>query len=294
MRQKIALSAVSLVLVAVGATTAFTLSSQHNGAPQLTSTTPHITTSASENGSPSAGPSTAPTQTQAQTTASSPASSNPSDTGSTNTGTSQSISADPHQVKTAAWLSASEIPFASTMAWKSVSSSTISEQQLTATVGYVANTTSYQTLTMCGDPSTFLQQTVGAQVAAFDSTPASTGNNQATQYVFFFSNAAAAQQGYSWLRTQYTSNCAGITSTGAQVTQVGSEGSSGMAWLTQKASSGLPDLPLYEREYFVLRGNTIAYVSVISYPHALAKSYDDAGVLSTIAGHLCVYGGSCS
>jgi hypothetical protein len=294
MRQKIALSAVSLVLVAVGATTAFTLTSQHNGAPQLTTATPRVTTSASENGSPSASPSTAPTQTRTQTTASSPASSSPSDTGSTNTSTSQSISADPHQVETAAWLSASEMPFASTMAWKSVSSSTISEQQLTTTVGYVANTTSYQALTVCGDPSKFLPQTVGAQVAAFDSTPASTGNNQATQYVFFFSNAAAAQQGYNWLRTQYTSNCSGITSTGAQVTQVGSEGSTGMAWLTQKASSGLPDLPMYEREYFVLRGDTIAYVSVISYPHTLAKSYDDAGVLSTIAGHLCVYGGSCS
>ncbi|HET9168517.1 MAG TPA: hypothetical protein VFN97_03740 [Actinospica sp.] len=293
MRQKITLSAVSLVLIAVGATTAATLSASHNGAPQLTSATPHVTKSATAG--PSASPSTAPTQTR--TTTSSPSSTTPSSTGtgssSGGTSSSQPASADPHQVRTQAWLTASEMPFAGSLTWNAQSSKMDSDQQLTSTIGYVANTANYQALTICGDPAAFMRQTIGAQIQAFDSTPASSGNNQATQYIFFFSSASAAQQGYAWLQDQYTSNCSGITSTGAQLTQVASAGSSGMAWLTEKASSGLPDLPLYDREYFVLRGDTIAYVSVTSYPHTLAKSYDDAGVLSTIAGHLCIYGGSC-
>ena len=294
-RQKIALSAVSLAVVAISATTAFTLTAEHNGAPQLTGATPHKTATVTASGSPSAGASTA--QTQTQTTASSPSSTTPSDTGSASTGTSTSgsVSANPHQVQSAAWLSASDMPFASTQGWSIQSSKTDSVQQLTPTVGYIPSNTGFQALTTCGDPAAFMRQTIGGQVESFDSTPASNGNNQAVQYVFFFSSPAAAQQAYSWLQTQYTSaGCGGLVSSGAQLTEVGTDGSTGMAWLSEKGTSGWVDLPLYDREYFVVRGDTLAYVSVVSYPHLLPKTYDDAGELSTIAGHLCVYGGSCS
>jgi hypothetical protein len=49
----------------------------------------------------------------------------------------------------------------------------------------------------------------------------------------------------------------------------------------------------YTREYLVQRGSTIAYVSISSNSHSLPTTYDDAAQLSTIATHLCVYGGPC-
>jgi hypothetical protein len=46
------------------------------------------------------------------------------------------------------------------------------------------------------------------------------------------------------------------------------------------------------REYFVLRGSTIGYVSMSSASN-LPATYDDSAQLSAIASHLCVYGGPC-
>jgi hypothetical protein len=53
------------------------------------------------------------------------------------------------------------------------------------------------------------------------------------------------------------------------------------------------DLQPYNREYFVLRGSTIASVGISSATSSVGSPHDDAAELSAIAKHLCVYGGSC-
>ena len=296
MRKRIALSTTSLVLVAIGATAAFKATSSTGGPPQLTAASPHATASVR----PTTGP------TQAASASPSSATSSPATSGSTgaigstgatgstssDSGTSSQTTANPQKVIQAAWLTAGQLPFASTFHWKAASADSTGGQQLTSTVAYLANNASLQTLTMCADPTKLLGRTVGAQVTAFNATTGS-GNNQASQYIFFFADASAAQQTYTWLQSQYTSSCL-LNGTGAQVTKTASEGATGATWLTLPGSSTLPDLPDYSREYFVLRGSTIAFVSVTSYTNTLSTTYDDGAQLSTIAAHLCVYGGACS
>jgi hypothetical protein len=273
-------------------------SSNGDGNPHLTSASPLLS------GSPSAGPSTAPAPTHtvssvpvtSSTAASSPAtSSTATDTGtSTGTGTpgSSRAVADPHQLVTAAWLAPGQLPFASTYKWTASSSASSGGQALSSTVAYIPNTANYQALTICADPTQLLSRTEGAQLTNFAPTVTG-GNNQASQFIFFFSSASAAQQTYTWLQSQYTSSCL-INGSGAQITRTGSDGTTGVAWLTLKGTSSLPDLADYTREYFVLRGSTIAYVSMTSYTSTPPTSYDDAAQLATIAAHLCVYGGPCS
>ncbi len=295
MRKRIALSTTSLVLVAIGATAAFKVSSSTGGPPQLTAASP----SHSTGGSPTTGPthtasiSASPSSEASSSTGShSTTPGSPGSTSSDPTASSQTGTANPQQVVQAAWLSAGQLPFAGTFHWKAASAVSTGGQQLTSTVAYLPNNTSLQTLTMCADPTKLLGRTVGAQVTAFNATTGSS-NNQSYQYIFFFADAASAQQTYTWLETQYSSSCL-LNGTGAQVTKTGSEGATGATWLTLPGSSTLPDLPDYSREYFVLRGSTIAFVSVTSYTNTLSTTYDDAAQLSTIAAHLCVYGGSCS
>ena len=210
---------------------------------------------------------------------------------------SGSAAADPQQVVDAAWLTAAQLPFAADFHWKAMQAdpqgSSPIGQQLTPTVFYVANTTSLQSLTMCVDPAKLLPLTTGAQHTDFAATTGTgTSTNQASQYIFFFTDAAAAQQTYSWLQSQYSSSCL-LNGSGAQVTRVGTHGTTEAAWLTLAGSSTLDDLPAYSREYFVLRGSTIAFVSVTSYTSTLPTAYDDSTQLSAIAARLCVYGGSC-
>lgn len=293
MRKRIALSTVSLVLVAAGATTAFKVAdTSHDITPTMThSASPNVTvsvspTTAATNGTPTTG-------ATGTSTSGSPASGSTSATPSGSTATSSSRIGDPHKVVTSAWLTASQMPFAGTFVWNSIPASSDSVQPLTSTIGYVPNDTSYQALTMCADPAQLLSRTTGAQIQGFETTPTSAGSHGADQYIFFFTNAKSAQQTYSWLQNQYSSSCLGIPSTGAQITQVASDGTSGMAWLSRKASSGLPDMPIYQREYFVQRGNTIAYVSFTS-PQDLPTAYDDSSQLATIAAHMCIYGGACN
>ena len=133
---------------------------------------PHVTASPSPSSSPSfttsphvsapASPTFTPTHSGATTTT-------PlrlSESGTT--------TADPHQVAGAAWLAPGQMPFASTFQWKAMradpqGSSPIG-QQLTPTVFYVANTTSFQTLTMCADPTNLLGRTTGAQHTDYTAT----------------------------------------------------------------------------------------------------------------------------
>ena len=209
---------------------------------------------------------------------------------------SGSAAADPQQVVDAAWLTADQMPFAADFHWKAMrndpqGSSPIG-RQLTSTVFYVANNTSLQALTMCADPGKLLPRTTGAQHTDFTAT-AGTGTNQASQYIFFFADAASAQRTYTWLQSQYSSSCL-LNGSGAQVTQVGTHGTTEAAWLTLAGSSTLDDLPAYSREYFVLRGSTIAFVSVTSHTSSLPTAYDDTTQLSAIASRLCVYAGPCS
>jgi hypothetical protein len=288
MRKQFSLAAVSLVLVAVGTTVAFKATSSNGGGTQhLTGATAPTTTSASV----SASPTTVPTQTTASDSPSgSTAPSSPAT--STTTSATQSVTADPHHVDPAAWLSASEMPLADNFTWNSLPSSSVGGQALTSTVSYVPNNAGYQALTFCGDPAKFVPHTTGAQLDGFQAG-ATSGGYEASEYIFFYANAAAAQQGYAWLQSTYTTGCTDLTSAGAQVTQVASDGTSGMAWLSRKGTAGFPDMPIYQREYFVLRGDTIAYVQMTS-PRDLSTTYDDSSELSTIASHLCVYGGSCS
>lgn len=293
--RRIAMSTASLVVVALGATAAVEAASGGGGRPQLTSGSPRASASASA--SSTAGPTqsvvtspspTAPASSSAAATSSSPAdSSAPAASGG-------SSAADPEKVVAGAWLSAGQMPFAGTFDWTAQTADGQSVplgNALTPTVFYLPSNTSMQALTICADPTQLLQRTIGAQHTDY-SAPVSTGNNQASQFVFFFSDDAAAQQTYKWLQTQYTSSCL-LDGTGAQVTKTATDGTTGMTWLTLPGTSNQPDLPKYEREYFVLRGSTIAYVSVLSYSKTLSSSYDDASQLATIASHLCVYGGSC-
>lgn len=294
-RRRVALSTASLVIVAVGASAAFEAASRGGDAPQLTGGSPRPSVSAS--GSPSAGPTqsgvTAPSTTGTTTptggtTASSPA-------GSSAPASHQPTTPDPRKVLAAAWLTGVQMPFAGTFKWQATTATSQGAplgEQLTPDVFYVANDTSVQTLTMCADPTQLLARTTGAQHTDY-TAPNNAGNNQASQFVFFFNSDAQAQSTYQWLQTQYTSSC--LTSgSGVSVTKTASEGATGSAWLTTSTSSGSGgDVPKYAREYFVLRGSTIAYVSVLSYTNALPTSYDDASQLSTIAARMCAYGGTC-
>ena len=284
MRKRIALSTVSLVLLAVGTTVAVKAGSS-NGAPQLAGASPSVSATSA---APSAAPS--PSSIPSQVTASGSATAVPSSSASPWNGTtlpSFPAGANPPRVIPSVWLSASELPFTDTFTWKAESSE-----------GKILNNANLQALTVCGDPAKFIPQTIGGRDEQFFSTPPATvGNNQATvtQYVFFFDGASAAQQGYDWLRTQYTNGCSGIRNYDTELTQVGSDGSAGMAWLTRKVGTGgWVDLAPYNREYFVLRGNAITYVDMQSTVKNLRTTYDDASELSKIASHLCVYGGSCN
>ena len=297
MNQRLALSAASLLVVAVGATTAFEAASGHGGGPQPASG--NHSTSASATGGPTtdpthsvisipttAGPTDSATGSSSSSVGSSPA-------GSSAPASTQPGVGDPQKVLTGAWLPASQMPFDSTFHWQAVTagSQTAPPQPLTSTVFSLPSDSSLQALTMCADPSQLLSRTIGGQYAEFSAT-AGTGNNQAAQYVFFYKDATTAQQAYKWLQAQYSSSCL-LNGTGAQVKKTASEGTTGATWLTLSGTSSLPDLPKYAREYFVLRGSTIAYVYVLSYTNTLSTTYDDASRLSAIDSHMCVYGGAC-
>lgn len=268
MRKRIAVSIASAVLAVGGATAAFAVASTHGGTPQMTTGSPSVTASPS----PSSGG-------IPPTTSNSPSS-------------NAATAADPHEVIEAAWLAPAQLPFANTFSWKAVQAglqgSAPIGQPLTATVFYVAKDTPFQALTMCGDPANLLGRTVGAQHREFGATPEGSGN-AASQFVFFFANAASAQQAFAWLQGQYAI-C--LPSTGMTITKTAGDGLTSAAWLSLKGSSGPVDASAYTREYFVLRGSTIAYVSVNSRT-TLPTTYNDAAQLSTIAAHLCVYGGPC-
>jgi hypothetical protein len=287
--QRIALSTAAFVVVAVGATTAFAVASSGGGhTPRLTGGSPHVSTSAS----PTTGPTTSPSAgTTTGTTASNSASQAASSTTASSPASSQSAVADPHQVVAAAWLSPDQMPFAGTFSWKAIEATQNTAplgEQLTPTVFYVPNNENFQALTVCADPAKLLPRTTGAQHTEYSAT----SGTVASQFIFFFADNASAQQTYTWLQSQYSSACLGSFST-VQVSKTGGDGATSAAWLTVKTSkSGPVDLSPYNREYFVLRGSTIAYVEIES-TATLPTTYDDAAQISTIASHLCVYGGSC-
>jgi hypothetical protein len=184
------------------------------------------------------------------------------------------------------------MPFASTFPWTAtpvtVQGDSSGIQKLSPTVLYVPNSAGYQALTMCADPAKLLARTIGLQQSGFSATRGTAGS----QYIFFFADAASAQQTFTWLQSQYTSACLG-TFSNVHITKTGGDGVSSAAWLSVKqGSTGPVDMSPYNREYFVLRGSTIAYVSIES-TATLPTTYDDAAQLSTIASHLCVYGGPC-
>lgn len=284
----IAYCALSFVLVVAGSgTAAFALSSHHGG-------TPHVT-----GGSPSTAASTAPTPGATHSAVSPPPSSNPASPSAPSSSTSPPAahssspvtSADPQQVVDQAWLSAQQLPFAGTFTWTAVHAdpngvSPIG-QQLSPTVFYVAKDTALQALTLCADPAQLLGRTTGAQHTEYT---ASGSGHTASQYIFFFADASAARAAFAWLQSQYGS-CP-LTAGGVQVTRTGGDAVGTAAWLSLNASGANPDLSAYNREYFVQRGSTIAYIAIES-STMLPQSYDDAAELSTITAHLCVYAGPC-
>ena len=266
MHQRIAISTASLALVAVGATVAFKAVPSHSDTTPVASTSTNFTVKASD----SAG------------------------TGS------QTASANPHKVVPGAWLAANQLPFADTFHWQvqqAGSQGSPIGQQLTPSVFYVANNTSLQSLTMCSDPSWLLPRTTGAQHSEYLATTG-TGNNQASQYLFFFANRESAQLTFNTVIKQYGPACVqydGGVQPALMTSNINQAPPSEMVWLTVKGKSTAPDLPDYTREYFVLRGNVIAYVAVTSYTDTtLPTAYDDTAQVSTIASHLCVYGGACN
>lgn len=288
LHQRIALSTASLVLVAVGATAAFKVASGHNGAaPGLIGSSP----SASATASPTPGLATAPANPSASPSVP-PSASATADTSASSAASGASSSPDPHKVVASAWLSPSQLPFDSALRWTAVATGTggmPGANALTNTVYLNTNDAAYQTLTMCGDPSQLLSRTIGEQYTNYDSNPiTATNNNQAWQHIFFFTDAKAAAQAYAWLQSQYTAVCAN----GAQLTrEAGAANQS--AWLMVVGTGHNADRPDYEREYFVLAGSTITYVSVLSYTQVLPTKFDDNAELILIANHACVYGGLC-
>lgn len=289
MHKRIALSTVSLVLVAVGTTVAFKAANDGTS-PHLVGANPSISVSSS--------PTTAaPTPSDSAPASSSPASTSPSASGSTTSSSqtataSQPAVADPHHAVDAAWLTPGQMPFANTFQWKALEATSQEVpigQQLTPTVFYVPNNTGFQALTMCADPAQLLSRTIGAQHSEYTAT---TGT-ASSQFIFFFANAGSAQQTFKWLQTQYSSACL-VHGSGVTVIKTGGDGVTSAAWLSVKQGSNGPvDMSPYNREFFVLRGSTIAYVSIFSTAH-LPVAYDDSAQLSTIASHLCVYGGPCN
>jgi hypothetical protein len=298
LHQRIALSTVSLVIAAVGATAAFTAASSNGGGtshptvqtstPVIASPTPTIGPSASSPAGPTASPSTG--ASNGQSTNSSPTMSTPPTSGSP--ASNQSTNADPQKAVAAAWLTPGQMPFASSFTWtaqQSTSQGGPIGQQLTPTIFYVPKDTSFQAITVCGDPSALLARTTGAQHTNYSTTASGTAGSQ---FIFFFADATSAQQTFAWLQGQYSSSCVQSGSS-EQVTKTGGDGVTSAAWLTTKGATGPVDMSPYNREYFVLRGSTIAYVSINS-TATLPTTYDDAAQLSAIASHLCVYGGPCS
>ena len=287
-RKRIAISAMSFVLVAAGATAAFSAVSPNGGG------TAHVVGTGP---SSSASPSPSPSLTTGPTTSESPSPTatltHPGTPTTTPPASNPGTTANPHQAVGAAWLAPGQMPFATTFQWTAQradpqGASPIG-QQLTPTVFYVANDTPFQTLTTCADPTSLLGRTTGAQHTDY-SEPGGTGQNQASQFIFFFTDAASAQQTFTWIQSQYGSSC--LAGSGVTITKTAGNGTTSATWLTVKGSSSSPDLPDYSREFFVLRGSTIAFVSIIS-STSLPTSYDDTAELSAIAAHLCVYGGSC-
>lgn len=294
MRKRIALSTASLALVAVAATAAFKVASPGHSLPPAH---PTPGPSASAIGIPTSAPGEATTSAATGAPAN-PASSNPSRNTPSSSSSSTAIKTDPQQVVAGAWLSPGQLPFASTFDWKAIQATSQGApigQQLTPTVFYVSPKTQFQTLTMCGDPTSLLSRGNGAQHTDYDATTppvSATANNVASQYIFFFANPEAAQQTYKWLQSQYSSTCFS-NFPGAQFTKTASNATEATWLMTAKGTSTSPDLPEYEREYFVQRGATITYVSVTSYTQTLPTTYNDAAELGTIAGLACEYGGAC-
>ena len=293
MHRRIALSALSVVLVATGGGAAFALSAHHGGSPRVTGGSPSIAASASPApGATRSAASNPPPSNPASPSA--PSSTAPSSsTSSSGTHSSSPVtSADPHQAVGQAWLSAQELPFAGTFSWTAVHADSNGAspigQQLTPTVFYVAKDTVFQALTLCADPAQLLGRTTGAQHTEY--TTASGSGHTASQFIFFFANASAAQQTFAWLQSRYGS-CP-LTAGGVQVTKTGGDGVTSAAWLSLNASGGNSDLSAYNREYFVQRGSTIAYIAVEN-STMLPHSYDDAAQLTTITSRLCVYAGPC-
>jgi hypothetical protein len=283
--KRIAASTASAALVAVAATAAFEVSSPHGGTPQLASTGPRVTATASPG----------PTADPSASASASPDSGPTSPTVSGSPSFSPAITADPHQAVEAAWLAPAQMPFADIFHWKIMhadpqGASPIG-QPLTAAVFYVAKETTFQALTMCGDPAELLGRTTGAQHVEFTTSSEGSGND-ASQFVFFFTDAASAQQTFTWLQSKYGPSCPGATGMTFTKTADGG-GHTSVAWLSRKGASGPVDASAYNREYFVQRGSTIAYVSMRSNMRSLPTAYDDTAQLSTIAAHLCVYGGPC-
>jgi hypothetical protein len=259
-RKRIAVSTLSVVLIATGATVAFKIAAPHTGTPQLTATTPQATATA---GPASGSPSSRPT-----------------------------VTADPHQAAPGAWLTAAQLPFGDTVAWKADQAGQNGGpigQPLTPTVFYMAKDTSLQALTACADPAALLGRTTGAQHAEYAAAQSTT--QTASQFVFFFADAASAQQAFNWLQSQYSPACR--ADSGMTVTKTAGDGQTSAAWLILKGASASLDVSASTRDYFVLRGSTIGYVTISDPDLKLPTAHDDAGQLSTIAAHLCVYGGPC-
>jgi hypothetical protein len=290
MRKRIALSTASLALFAAGTTAAFqATSSPHDGSPALTHPSPTVSVSTAP--TPSAAPSQSATGAATPSTVVHTGSSASSSAPPSNTQTA----ADPHQVVAGAWLQLSQMPFASTFDWKADQATSQGGpigQALTPTVFYFPNDTSFQTLTGCGDPTAFLGRTIGAQHTEYTGTKG-TGNNQASQFIFFFASATAAQQAYSWLMSQYSASCTANLNGNVQLTNPLHTGT-GSVWLTVAGvSQGGGDVPAYEREYFVVQGSTITYVRALSYSQVLPTAYDDTAQLGLIESRACVIAGVC-
>lgn len=275
MRKRIAVCTASAVLVAGGATAAFALSSPHGGAPQKTAVSPSASASQSPSPAATSGPSSSPSVGAKPPVASNSPSSSPA------------VATDPHQVVAAAWLTPDQLPFAGTFHWKAVQAM---GQSLNATVSYVPKDTVVQAITVCGDPAQLLGRTIGAQVASYFAPPDGSGSS-AVQQIFFFSDAASAQQAFGWLQSQYGPSC---MANGVTITKTAGDGQNSAVWLSRKGTSLPPDMAPYNREYFVQRGSTIAYVSISTSNSSLPTAYNDAAQLSIIAAHLCVYGGPCN
>lgn len=217
------------------------------------------------------------------------------------------VTGDPDRFVPAAWVPDDQAPFVyrktPAIGWRFVvDRGDISESQINETTGW--ETTPAQTMTSCDGPAGAWVPTgvVKAQTRSYRS-PDPVAATYALQELYFYREELAARRAlqsfvgfYLTCRSRNDGQNFDMDTDDPlteQITQVGAV-EDGMAWLhTYRRPDGRPGLTTGAylsdtREYFVQRGNVLAYIVVTGGPEISAAD-NDPTVLNQMAARLCVY-----